>query len=161
MMITTKIIADIAPFFSGSFVIAYVSEGRLRALFYAQSKSKSDAFGALGAGTDGAQEIEAVDPSGVAIRVVDLDGVTSDRFGGACFHSLFEHGKQRYPLRFILIFFYALVVADGAGAVFAQVGKIIGAGVAVGPDDFNALVRGDVYFYLRWFPLQFAGCSHD
>src|SRR5262249_49505587 len=104
---------------------------------------------AIGARTDGAEMIVRVDAGGMTVGERDLDGVVPYRGGGLGFCLGLEHGERR-ELRagrrgqFVLL--VALFVAGGARAVFADVGEVVVARVAVCPGDVDASVGGDVDF---------------
>ena len=109
-------------------------------------------FGALGAGTDGAQMFVAIDAGGVAIREADLYGVVSDNGGGLRARLGFEHGKRRKGVGGWRcggegFFFTTLVVARGARTLFAQIGEVVVAGVAIGPGDVDSCAGFDVDLY--------------
>lgn len=107
--------------------------------------------------------VVAVDAGGVAVVESELDGVVADGSGGSGFGFGLEHRESggRNDRGWgcgLFIFFAAFVAASGAGAFFAQVGKIVVAGVAVGPDDVDAGPGGDVDFHAGGF---FPGINGD
>jgi len=95
--------------------------------------------------------VVGVDAGRVAVGKGDLDGVVPYLRGRLCAGFRLEHGKRGrrsksrrgFGKRFFL---GAFVVARGAGAVIAEVGKIEMRDVAVGPSDVNASVCRDVDF---------------
>jgi len=53
-----------------------------------------------------------------------------------------------------------LVVAHRAGALFAQIGEIVVAGVIVGPGDVDSRSRGDVHLYAGRFSSRIDRNGH-
>src|SRR3989441_8706871 len=107
---------------------------------------------------DGAQVVVAVDAGGVAVGEIDLNGVVAYRRGGLGFGLGLEHG-QHDGCRCCAFgagqggFFLAVVVTQSAGAVVAQIDKIVVARVAVSPGDIHACASRDVHLYAaRVFP---------
>jgi hypothetical protein len=100
--------------------------------------------------------VVGVDAGRMAVGERDLDGVVPylGCGGGSCFW--LEHRKNRgrgkgrrsFGERFFL---GAFVVAGGAGAVVAEIGKVEMRDMAVGPGDVYAGVCGDVDFDARGF----------
>src|ERR1700676_2909789 len=137
----------------------------------------AEGLGALRAGEDAAKVVVAVDARGVGVVETELDGVVADDGGGGCAGLGLEHGERgggggARGGEFLL--FYSFVVAGGAGAFFAEIGKIVVAGVAVGPGDVHAGAAGDVdldaggFFALiegerhfRISPLTVYGCEEE
>src|SRR2546427_12588725 len=79
---------------------------------------------------DGAQVVVAVDAGGVAVGEIDLNGVVAYRRGGLGLGLGLEHGQhggcRAYP--FLAAqggFFFAVVATQSAGAVVAQIDKIV------------------------------------
>ena len=107
-------------------------------------------MGAGGAGADGAEVIVTVDAGGVAVAEGELDGVVAYGVGGFGGGLRFEHGEGGgggWACVGEGVFFFALVVAGGAGALVAKVVEIVMAGVAVGPGDVYTGACGDVDFH--------------
>src|SRR5580704_6742567 len=110
----------------------------------------AERLGAFGAGADGAEVVVAVDAGGMAVGEADLDGVVADDGGGFGAWLGLEHGERRKRAASgsrgrESLFLAALVVARGAGTLFAQIGKCVVARVAVGPGDVDAGARLDVH----------------
>jgi len=110
--------------------------------------------------------LETVDAGRVAIGKFDLDGVAADGGGALSGDAGLEHGQQRGGSdgragRSHVRLFLTLVIAESAGAVVAQVGKVVAAGVTVGPGDFHALARGDAYFYIRGLLARILRYGHS
>src|SRR5437879_1740479 len=96
---------------------------------------------ALRARAQGAQVIVAVNAGAVAVAVADLDGVIPHgcrRLGARARLENWQRRRRRGNGRRECLLFLSLVVAGGAGAVFAQIRKIIVARVAVRPGDVHA-----------------------
>lgn len=107
-------------------------------------------MGAGGAGADGSKMVVAIDAGGVAVGEGELDGVVAYGVGGLGGGLWFEHGECSgggWARGGEVGFFFALVVAGGAGAFFSEVVEIVMAGVAVGPGDVYPGAGGDVDFY--------------
>ena len=95
----------------------------------------------------------AEDAGIVAIVEIDLYRVIADLGGGLGANFGFVHGQhgRREGSGFgggVLLVLVALFVASGAGAFLAEIGKIVMAGVIVGPSDIHARAAGDVNFYV-------------
>jgi hypothetical protein len=89
----------------------------------------------------------------VAIRELNLNRVIPYRrrcFGG---YSWLVHRQRRrnFSLSCGFGFLLPLVIAHGAGTSIAQIGKIVVAGMRIGPGDINALPGGNVDFQARRF----------
>lgn len=112
----------------------------------------AEGFGAFRAGADGAEVVVAEDAGGVAVIEEELDGVVPDLRGRLRASLRFIHRQQRRRSKNRAcggrrgLFFGALVVAGGAGAVFAEVGEVEVAQVIVGPGDIDAGAAFDVDF---------------
>ena len=132
----------------------------------ARSGGGAEGSGALGAGADGAEVVVAEDAGGVAVGEGDLDGVVADG-GGLLRAGLgFEHGESRgrngpRPGAGVGALSYPLVIASGAGAFVAEIGEIVVAGVAVGPDDVHAGAAGYVDLYAGGLFSCVDGNGHD
>src|ERR1700733_5809168 len=104
------------------------------------------------AGTNFAQMFEAENSCSVAVGKLDLHGVVSHRVGALGGDARFVHAQQeRGRTGAALGFLLALVVAQRAGAMIAQVREIVAAGVLVRPSDLHALARRDVYLNAHRF----------
>ena len=100
--------------------------------------------------------VVGIDAGGVAVGERDLDGVVPYLGGGVSARFGLEHrqGQRRCESGRSFgerIFFVTLVVAGGAGTIFAEIDEIKMGGVAVGPCDVHARVGGHMYFYARGF----------
>src|SRR5215472_2245734 len=91
---------------------------------------------------DAAKMVVGVDACGMPVGKSNLNGVVAYRRGGfgarlGLVHG--QHGRRGHSRRERLegFFLAALVIARGARACIAQVGKIVVTGVAVGPDDVH------------------------
>src|SRR5580704_12259957 len=99
------------------------------------------------AGTNFAQMFEAENSCSVAIGKLNLHGVVPHCVGALGGDARFVHGQQRRAgTGAVLGFLLALVVAQRAGAMIAQVRKIVVAGVLVRPSDLDTLAGRDMYF---------------
>jgi hypothetical protein len=122
-------------------------EGQGTALAGSGAKS----FGALLTGADAAEVFVAVDAGGMAIGEGDLNGVIAHRGGLLGARLGFEHGQSgsgseaRGSKRALL---FTLVVASRAGALLAEVGEVVVAGVAVGPGNVHAGAAGHVNLHV-------------
>ena len=116
------------------------------------------------AGADHAEVFVAVDAGFMAVCEFELNGVIADGFGVAGFGLGLKQGQNRRPQRqrslgggmgsssrwmtcgrrFGFGFASAVVFAIGAGAEFAEIGEIVMARVAIGPDYVHARAGGDV-----------------
>ena len=90
------------------------------------------------AGADGPQEIEAENSRSVAVVEINLQGVVAYGVSGLRGQFRLVQGQQRGTrrcrgLEFRALFLLPLVVAHRAGALFAQIGEIVVAGVVVRP----------------------------
>src|SRR6202050_3276088 len=104
------------------------------------------------AGTNFAQMFEAENSCSVAIGKLDLHGVVSHCVSALGGDARFVHGQQRRARTGAALgFLLALVVAQRAGAMIAQVREIVAAGVLVRPSDLHALARRDVYLNAHRF----------
>ena len=111
----------------------------------------------------GAKVVVAEDAGGMAVVEIDLDGVAADLGGGIRAGFRFEHGEKRRGGKVTLghgFFFGAFVVAGGAGADVAEVGKIVVAGMAVGPGDVDTGPGFDVDLDGGRFFALVEGCGH-
>ena len=93
----------------------------------------------------------AEDAGIVAVVEIDLHGVIADLRGGLGADFGFEHGQHgrgdgRGFGGGVSLFLVALVVAGGARAFLAKIGKIVMTGVIVSPGDVYARSGGDVDF---------------
>jgi hypothetical protein len=125
------------------------------------SQACAKGFGAFGAGADAAEVVVAEDSGGVAIGEGDLDGVITDCGGGLRARLGFEHWQGccgGRPSGGESGFSDAFVVAGGAGTLFAEIGKIVMTGMAVGPGDVDAGAGRYVDLYGGGF---FAGVDGD
>jgi len=95
--------------------------------------------------------IIAENAGGMAIGESDLDGVVADGGSGLRARLGLEHGERggRGGGAGGGGLADALVVAGGAGTFLAEVGKIVMAGVAVGPEDVDTSAGGYVNLYGR------------
>src|SRR3989475_3475689 len=107
---------------------------------------------------DGAQVVVAVDAGGVAVGEIDLNGVVAYRRGGLGLGLGLEHG-QHGACRSCAFgagqggFFLAVVVTQSAGAVVAQIDKIVVARVGLRPGGIHPSAAPDVDLYAaRFFP---------
>src|ERR1700689_801296 len=92
------------------------------------------------AGTNFSQMFEAENPCSVAIGKLNLHGVVPHCVGALGGDARFVHGQQRRAgTGAVLGFFLALVVAQRAGAMIAQVREIVVAGVPARPRDLDPL----------------------
>lgn len=104
-------------------------------------------------GADFAQVGEAVDAGGVTVGKVDLNGVTADGSSGVGFHTRLVH-RQKVgfdSFHFVLSFLLAFVVTGCTGAMVAEVGKIVAAGVPVRPGDLDTLASRHANFHIDRF----------
>ena len=87
------------------------------------------------------QVLEAVDSGGVRVGKFQLNGIISNCRSFFRRDSWFVHRQYCSAARFRATFFVvlALIVANRAGAMIAQIRKIVSARVPVRPDDFDAL----------------------
>jgi hypothetical protein len=102
------------------------------------------------AGANLPQMPEAVNSSRVIVREVDLNRIVSDRFRAFGGNARLIHWKCSGAAscgRLLL----ALIVAIGAGAVVAKVGKGIAARVSIRPNHIHSRARGNVDLQARWF----------
>ena len=109
----------------------------------------AEGFGAVGAGADAAEVVVAEDAGGVAVGEGNLDGVIADCCGFLRAGFGFEHWQGRGGRRScggVGALSNALLIAGGAGAFFAEISKIVMAGVIVSPGDIDAAAAGDVNF---------------
>lgn len=101
-----------------------------------------------------AQMVEAEDTGGVAVCEFDLNCVISYCCGRARRDPGLKDGKSggirgRFGTELaVLVAFFA---ASSAGAVLAQVRKIVMAGVRVGPGNVHAFPAGDADFHVHRF----------
>ena len=114
------------------------------------------------AGADGAEIVVGKDAGGVAVGERDLDGVVADLRGGLRAGLGLKHGKRGEwrGRRRELALLVALFVACGAGAVLAEIGEVVVAGVAVGPSDVNSCAGRDVDLYAGGFAALVEGERH-
>jgi hypothetical protein len=120
-------------------------------------------FGAYFAGTKGAQVLVAEDPGGMPVIENDLDRIVPNLGGGIGAGLGLVHGQQRRSRKIERgrhLFFAALVIACGAGALVAQIGKIEVAGVSVSPSDIHAGTGLHVNFHLGGFFALVEWCGH-
>ena len=82
----------------------------------------------------------------VTIGKVNLERVVPHRIRALGGDARLVHGQRRADAGPTLGFLLALVVAQRAGAMIAQVREIVVAGVLVRPGDCDALARRYVYF---------------
>jgi len=111
----------------------------------------------------GAEIVVAEDAGGVAIVEIDLDSVVADLGGGIGARLGLVHREERGSGEVRgggVFFFCALVVASGAGAIVAEIGKIEVAGMAVGPGDVDAGAGFDVDFDVDRFFAVIDGGGH-
>jgi len=123
----------------------------------------AEGSGAFRAGTECAEVVVAEDAGEVAVVEIDLDGVVADLRGGVGAGFWFIHRKKRRSgeiHRAHVLFFGAFVVTGGAGAVVAEIGEIVVAGVAVSPSDVNACAGLDVDFDGDGLFSLVEGCGH-
>jgi hypothetical protein len=104
------------------------------------------------AGADRPQVIEAVDACGVSVIEFDLKRIVADRVRGARPGLWFEHRQSRRVPSAAgalgkIFFLVPLVVAHRAGALFAEICKIVMADVAVRPGNIHARPRRYVNFH--------------
>ena len=107
----------------------------------------------------------AIDAGGVAIRKGDLQGVVADDGGPLRAWLGFKHGKRRKGVgggrcRGESFLFAALVVARGARTLFAQIGEVVVAGVAIGPGDVYTSAGLDVHFHGGRLPSRIEWNRH-
>jgi hypothetical protein len=126
----------------------------------------AEGFGAVGAGADAAEMVVAEDTGGVAVGEGDLDGVVAHCGSFLCAGFGLEHGQRRGRSESrccggVGALSYALVVAGGAGTFVAKVGKIVVAGVAVGPYDVDTGAGGYVDLYAGGLLPWVDGNGHD
>jgi hypothetical protein len=124
--------------------------------------------GAVLAGANRSQEIEAKNAGGVAVVEIDLQGVVADGACGLRRYFRLEHGQERriqyegrcklgivfFQLHVFfpaLRFFLALVIAHRAWALFAQIREIVVAGMIIGPGDVDPRSGGHVHFHAGRF----------
>src|SRR5580658_517758 len=101
---------------------------------------------AVFAGANFAEMLETENAGRVAIRKLNLQRVVPHRIGALGGDARLVHWQQRRDARGAALgFLLALVVAQRAGAMIAQVRKIVTAGVLVRPSDFHAFTRRDVH----------------
>ena len=95
-----------------------------------------------------------IDAGGMTIRKADLHGIVAhDRCRLRCGLRL-EHRKRRKCVGGRRrsgegFFFAALIITCSAGTLFAQIRKIVVAGVAIGPGDVNSRASFDVHLHGR------------
>src|SRR5260370_24519288 len=92
------------------------------------SRSGSKRFGAIGAGTDVAEVVVAIDAGGVAIAEADLNGVVAHLRAGLGARLWFDHRQNRRRChsrreRLARLFFATLVIASSAGTLGAPLRK--------------------------------------
>src|SRR5271156_957558 len=101
---------------------------------------------AVFAGTNFAEMLEAENARRVAIGKLNLQRVVPHRIGALGGDARLVHGQQGGAAAGAALgFFLALVVAQRAGAMIAQVREIVAAGVLVRPGDFHTFTRRDVH----------------
>jgi hypothetical protein len=128
--------------------------------------SSSEGFGAFGAGADATEVVVAVDARRVAVGEVDLNSVAADGSGRPSARFRFEHrkrGRRSEPRchRLELLLLAALIVAGGAGALFAQIDKIVVACVTVSPGDVHSSAGRYVNLDAGWLFSRVEGGRHD
>src|SRR5208282_3369082 len=109
-------------------------------------------------GADGSEIFEAVDPGGMPVAEINLDGVLAHGFGLPRGCLRFEHGQRGakagerwrgYGRHRGVGFLVALFVAGRARTFVAQVHEIVVAGVPVAPLDVHAFARRDINVHRR------------
>jgi hypothetical protein len=109
----------------------------------------AEGFGASLARAIGAEVVVAEDAGGMAVGEIDLDGVVAYlRRGLSAGFGLVDGQKRRGGEIHggHGVFLGALVIAGGTGAMLAEVGEVVVAGMTVSPGDVDAGARFDVDF---------------
>jgi hypothetical protein len=123
----------------------------------------AEGFGAFGAGAISAEIVVAEDTGGMAVVETNLDGVVPYLRCGLCAGFWLVHGEQRRGRETHgghVVFLGALVVARGAGAKVAEVGKVVVAGMAIRPGDIDAGAGLYVNFDAGGLFALIDGCGH-
>jgi hypothetical protein len=110
----------------------------------------AESFGAVGAGANAAEMIVAEDAGRMAIGKRDLNGVVAHRRRRLCARRGLEHwqcggGSGARASESALS--YPLIIAGGAGTLFAKVREIVVTCVTVRPGDVNTGAAGYVNLY--------------
>jgi hypothetical protein len=123
----------------------------------------AEGFGAVGAGTDVAEMVVAVDASRVAVGEADLNGIITHLRGGLGARFGFEHGQRGRGLGYLAerLLLLSGVVAGGAGTLLAQVRKLVVAGVAVGPSDIHTRAARNMNLEAGWFFSRVRRSGHS
>src|SRR5882757_9053828 len=128
---------------------------------FARSGRGPEGFGTVRAGANIAEMIVAEDAGRVAVGKRDLNGVVTHRRGRLRARLRLKHrqrgGRSGYSAR-DSAFSYPLIIAGGAGALFAKIREVIVTCVSVRPSDVNTGAAGYVNFYAGRF---FAGIDWD
>src|SRR5580704_5834694 len=145
----TRAIGNYSPVISQSFWRPTAANRALRGSFF---RRRTKFARAVFARANFAQVLEAENARRVAIRKLNLQRVVPHRIGALGGDARLIHGQQRRATRGAALgFLLALVVAQRAGAMIAQIRKIVTAGVLVRPGDFHALARRDVHLDAQRF----------
>lgn len=120
------------------------------------------------AGAHGTEIIEAVNSRGMSVREIYFYGVVSDGLSAARAGFWFVHRQNagRHWCRSSCRrwnfgrFFRALISACGARTIFAQINKIVVAGVAVRPDNVHTRAGGDVNLHVGGFLTRIEWSGH-
>jgi hypothetical protein len=114
---------------------------------------------AFGAGAHGAKKIECINSGTMSVGKIYFYSVVADGLSGFRTWLRLEHWQDAgwnrpacscrcWNFRGL---FCSLVAASGAWTIFAQINKVVMAGVAVGPSDVHTRAGGDVNFHVGGF----------
>src|SRR5271163_1511005 len=139
----TRAIGNYSPVISQSFWGRIAANSALGGGFFRRgTKFARTVF----AGANFAEMLETENARRVAIRKLNLQRVVPHRIGALGGDARLVHGEQRRGARAAALgFLLALVVAQRARAMIAQVRKIVATGVLVRPGDLHAFTRRDVH----------------
>src|SRR5712672_3994348 len=128
---------------------------------FARSGRGTEGFGTVRAGANTAEMIVAEDASRVAVGKRDLNGVVANRGRRLCARLRLEHrqrGGGSGSSAGDSALSYPLIIAGGAGTLFAEIREVVVTCVSVRPGDVNTGAAGYVNLYAGRF---FAGIDWD